>query len=593
MNETLHPWTHASPSQLRDWRRCRRRWYLGKILRVPVPSKPSQEKGKAHHASAEGWLLRGEAPDPVVTAGIDLLPPPPVPAWHVEALFGLWVPPWPVPVVGKIDLLEPDHDRVTDHKTTSKASNAVEADALRTDPQGIVYGLHARAFFDGTSEFIGWHRDRDDRYPVYRLVQPSKPIEFRHVYYLTSGKPKAWPVSAVLSVADLRDGAEAIGRDLATMAIDAVAAHEVHVPPNGEACGDWGGCPFLGRCAQFGLRTLFGPLPQGASDLMENPDLLARLRASNPAPPPVLDLSSEEAQTQYAIRYGHYPAFRYATVADYMASREGARASGYTPAPVPGDGAPPLPVVPALPPPPALVTSPTPGQPNPPDAAPSGNAAAFTKATGRKNPTIPTDLGLPVAFVGREISNFKGDEAKALHDALKGCVVVSDGLLRAYTWHSVGGSSVSALKADAALMLALLDGTVPPMTTAEYTAAIASAKAPPVASPAAVAVPLPTPTAAASIPVPLPAAPAAPPPPMRLPVDVTQLGALAGLNDARIEVLPVGPPRTVTHAIDPSVIACVTAAWDTAKRIVGEGDGPGQRFATGEVFKALWSTVKP
>lgn len=102
---------HASASQIETFRRCPRKWFFAKILGYPSPSTPALELGVAVHEELERYLLASTTPGPIASAGLDLLPKPPVDPELVEAFFALVDPSLPVPIVGKIDLLEPPESK--------------------------------------------------------------------------------------------------------------------------------------------------------------------------------------------------------------------------------------------------------------------------------------------------------------------------------------------------------------------------------------------------------------------------------------------------------------------------------------------------
>jgi len=49
----VKPWTHASPSQIKTFRRCARKWWYNKIAGLSTPSTPATDLGKRVHDVAE------------------------------------------------------------------------------------------------------------------------------------------------------------------------------------------------------------------------------------------------------------------------------------------------------------------------------------------------------------------------------------------------------------------------------------------------------------------------------------------------------------------------------------------------------------
>ena len=98
-------WLHASPSQVKTYTRCNRRWWLDKIAGVPTPSKPWLEQGREIHKELEDYLTTAKAPGRIASAGLEYLPIPPVDRRLVERAFGIVLHGFAVPVVGLIVLI--------------------------------------------------------------------------------------------------------------------------------------------------------------------------------------------------------------------------------------------------------------------------------------------------------------------------------------------------------------------------------------------------------------------------------------------------------------------------------------------------------
>ncbi len=72
-----------SPSQLTNWRGCRRRWSFRYIAGIKTPPTPAQALGTRLHKQIEDWFMKGEAPaDARAAQGLRLLP---APALHIVA----------------------------------------------------------------------------------------------------------------------------------------------------------------------------------------------------------------------------------------------------------------------------------------------------------------------------------------------------------------------------------------------------------------------------------------------------------------------------------------------------------------------------
>ncbi|MCA9579683.1 MAG: PD-(D/E)XK nuclease family protein, partial [Myxococcales bacterium] len=182
-----------SPSQVKAFTACPRKWAFDKIDGVPRPGSPSTDLGTRVHEILEAWLLSGAAPDlteefrytsragnPVVRhpgriahAGLHMLPAPLTPGLEVEGWMRMTSPagPW----IGRLDLRYPCPETgvrvVHDHKTTGSPRYAQTPDTLRTDPQALLYAAHEM-------KTLGVDRARLD-----------------WAYFPTDGKTRPWKVS--------------------------------------------------------------------------------------------------------------------------------------------------------------------------------------------------------------------------------------------------------------------------------------------------------------------------------------------------------------------------------------------------------------
>lgn len=226
---------HVSASQLKTFRRCNRRWHHEKIGGHRSPDTKATLRGKAVHTVLERYLLSGEVPPDtdegrIAAPALLMLPPPGVPKDCVERK--LTDDSYPVPMLGFIDLLEPDLRRVTDHKTSSAWKYAKTEDELARDVQAQVYAAEA-----------------------LRLWGPG-PVTFRHVV-MSTRSPEARETQVTLEEADILAARDRIVETIHSMKATAALPVE-DTEYNLSACADYGGCPHKARCAATGLPTMGG-----------------------------------------------------------------------------------------------------------------------------------------------------------------------------------------------------------------------------------------------------------------------------------------------------------------------------------------------
>lgn len=246
---TPKAWNHASPSQIKTFRMCKRKWFWEKIVGLPSPGTAATAFGVQVHALLEAYLKGGQPPSGNTLHGRAALPglrflpdPADVRPADVERSFQLLLPGAKAPLHGVIDLVEPQHKdhngvwlpRVTDHKTTSNFRYMKKEAELLADPQAITY----------LAELVQLLRREG--------LQVPDTLAFRHVYYLTDQrhKPEASPVQVRMDLARLDTGCESLVRTIDQMHALSTCTEPAEVPADLTQCGAYGGCPFQYQCAR-------------------------------------------------------------------------------------------------------------------------------------------------------------------------------------------------------------------------------------------------------------------------------------------------------------------------------------------------------
>ena len=272
------PVKHCSPSQIKTWRDCKRKWTFKYIARKPDKSTPYAKLGSYIHKQLErylqnGWMQRGPG------LAIELeMPNGKTKQWSHDDIVAIMLPGiihLPSPGVARterrfeIDLGElgkmigikdfayfESLPIVGDHKTSSNFSYALEPETLIVDPQGVIYAKH-------------------------EMIETRAPeILGRWIYYATSGRPKAKCVEAKFLLdqnEELWHGVLDDAREMHQLKKQLAPPNEV--PCNLEACEKYGGCPFKPFCDRS--------IGERVRGLFAMVNLRDRMKASNQAAQPV------------------------------------------------------------------------------------------------------------------------------------------------------------------------------------------------------------------------------------------------------------------------------------------------------------------
>jgi hypothetical protein len=285
---------HVSASQLKTFRRCNRKWWWNKIAGIPIKETEAMVRGKVIHGMIEHYLLEGEWPDPDKpmhrlwlnmakkgmewledkqgTGNIETVEPyieiqsdgmylsssqtkavdddrnEKAQAYYAEHAhngwfgqesqqeyrlkIGLGTLPFAIKAVGYIDWRIPGENAVADHKTSGSDDYRPDDMALKADPQAILYCaadiLHHP--FENEEEFK----------------------RFRHYYYPTKNSASTAWNEVDLTIEEISDGLDKIAEDIDLMVTASNIEEAKDVSPNGQACKDFGKCPFVGLCNQVG-----------------------------------------------------------------------------------------------------------------------------------------------------------------------------------------------------------------------------------------------------------------------------------------------------------------------------------------------------
>jgi len=258
---------------------CNRKWHIERFSGMPsTPPSPAMLLGTEVHHILEAYLTDGTAlpagrAGKIAAPGLRLLPKPGV--GKVEGGIQVDYLKMSPPLKGFIDLYIPPEatedgiPEVLDHKTTSAWRWAKTEEELSTDLQMIPYAAWA--------------------------IEESRQNQVRvsHVQYLTKGAPEVRKVSTVLSSKHVMQE----WNKLVGLVVEMKEASKIKsakdVPPNPNACGAFGGCPFQDICGA--LQATSSPFAKiggvtsatkKEKDMSRLQELLDRRRAEKKEPVP-------------------------------------------------------------------------------------------------------------------------------------------------------------------------------------------------------------------------------------------------------------------------------------------------------------------
>lgn len=235
-----------SPSQLANWRACKRIWAFDKIDRLPSVSTDKQNFGTNVHKILEDWLTKGtKIPNTPEGACAKQLVKPgwmPAPSKNImaETLIEIPLVKDEIGIIGYSDLVEPPSlispPIVDDFKTTSDLKWAMTEDKLAEDAQALIYAAWAMIRFGVKEAIARWlYAAASNPKNGPRKPKGSRKVEHRFAIddpvFVT-----AW---------------EAVCQDVFDIAVAKKTWKSANedAPPNPSICAShYGGCKLIGVC---------------------------------------------------------------------------------------------------------------------------------------------------------------------------------------------------------------------------------------------------------------------------------------------------------------------------------------------------------
>lgn len=268
---SVAPLQYVSPSQIKTYRDCPRKWWYEKVKGLPK-KKPSAGAilGTKCHAEIEQWLI--DRDDSKLSRhakkGIELLSAY-LDKGRAEFKFdGLKI--GDVEVKGIIDYYIPGtHAIVIDHKFKKDlVAYGLDAEQLQDDEQAIIYSMFA-------------------------IQDGAETVEFRHHNVQTQKASVGMAVGVTFTRDEVLQKFGALRETVDKMVADALVCDEGGVEGVGESCSKWGGCDFRDVCpiGKSAGRPQFKGESMGLNDFLKKaatksaPKPEAAVKSETPIPP--------------------------------------------------------------------------------------------------------------------------------------------------------------------------------------------------------------------------------------------------------------------------------------------------------------------
>ena len=262
-----------SATALDTFSSCPRKWAWKAIAGIPSPPTPSTALGELVHSELERYLKEGTLPDQssdagrIATDGLKLLPAPKTPGMIVEKKFDFSmlghtytgrldfeIGPYPIDARGNpltvvdgavgVGMSLPT---VGDHKTTGDMAYAKTPDVLKTDVQAILYAVYAIAQYKSEGANLVWTYFRTKGTP--KSKRTHLPILKKEVesFFLDGGVEVPWKGNPA---GGSKKGILQLSEEMeeAYHKVGGKGGDVLSLPFNPDACGKFGGCPYVGMC---------------------------------------------------------------------------------------------------------------------------------------------------------------------------------------------------------------------------------------------------------------------------------------------------------------------------------------------------------
>lgn len=277
----------VSPSQIKTWGECPRKWGFRYIDGIETPQNKAAALGSTVHSILESWLRDGVPPDEntragkIAAGGLRFLPAPGE-AEHVE--WSMMFDFEGILFRGIVDLVFEDEDGpvVSDHKTSSDPARwGLSPPEMPRDVQALTYSI-------GVLDLTG-----------------ADAVGLQWTYFPTRGSPtNGFPVSARITKGTADKNFREIVFPAASAIVDTMDRHKRDgikandLAANPAACGNFGGCPFAVYCERTPGETIaaiFGTKNENESEnTMGLKELLQakKNKAGKMAPPRASELAA-------------------------------------------------------------------------------------------------------------------------------------------------------------------------------------------------------------------------------------------------------------------------------------------------------------
>lgn len=221
----------VSPSSIKTFKSCNRKWWWNKIMQVPDRDSPAAMLGTKLHQQLEDWLLLEKLPESERIREVLSYFPSPADVKQGGVLVEEWLRTdlKHTKFRGRADVIDVRDKKnpiIYDLKTTGNIVRALSAKRLKEDLQMLCYGYNT----------------------LQQIAKDAEQVTFKHVYVQTKKEHKHRIVTAVATYGETQQFWKSLEPTIDDMVITSAEEWSDAVPMSKDFCFAYGGCAYQTLC---------------------------------------------------------------------------------------------------------------------------------------------------------------------------------------------------------------------------------------------------------------------------------------------------------------------------------------------------------